>query len=175
MRLRIVEKLSIFVTVGTSHYNFDRMLNSVKDYLGVIEKSLDVTLQYGNSSCIDVGHISNCKKFFTREESEGFYKNSDLIFSHCGIGSIFNSLKYNRPTVIFTRREMHNEFSDDHQLQIAKELVRNPLILIASDEKRDLSKFNAFINEKINKEKKLVDLTNHGLAHFINSRLYSNE
>jgi UDP-N-acetylglucosamine transferase subunit ALG13 len=167
-----MEKLSIFVTTGNSSYNFDRMLNLVEDFLTQLPESCEVLLQYGHSSERSFSKTTKSSSFLSRQEAENAYRNSDLIFSHCGIGSIFNSLKYNRPTVIIPRYKKHNEFSDDHQLQIAKEIKNNKLLFLAEDGEADTKSFKQFIDEMISSDKKEINLVNYKLADFIKSRLY---
>ncbi len=100
---------------------------------------------------------------------------SDLIFSHCGIGSIHNSLKHNRPTVLIPRYKKYNEFSDDHQLQIASEIEGNALIYMLKDTAINQESFIDFVDKSILVPKKNIDLTNFSLANFIKQRLYTDE
>ena len=168
-----MEKHLIYVTTGTNQYNFDRMLKQVIDCLGELgEDKYSAHVQYGSSSRIDIPSAVETEAFFSREKSELLYKESSLVFSHCGIGSIFNSLKYNTPTVLFTRLHKYNEFSDDHQLQIASELTTNPLIFIVEDANKNLaSDFLDFIERVKSIKKKEVDLINYDLANKIKSLL----
>lgn len=166
-------KRSIFVTTGTSHYNFDRMLALVEQMLAHLSGEYEVLLQYGHSNDRSLPGLVKSVEFLSREEAENAYKNADLVFSHCGIGSIFNSLKYNRPTVIVPRYERYEEFSDDHQLQIATEIASNDMVFMVPDGELDLDGFAAFVAQHCQREKKEIDLTNYGLAEFIKTRLYA--
>jgi UDP-N-acetylglucosamine transferase subunit ALG13 len=165
-----MEPISIFVTVGTNHYNFSRMLTLVDECLSLLDKPYSLTLQYGASTLVKQYEGSVCVEMLPREEAERAYETSDLVFSHCGIGSIYNSLSYNRPTVIIPRREKHNEFSDDHQLQIAREISNNPMVHMIEDEV-NAELFLDFISNNLSKPKMKIDLTNHHLSRFIKSRL----
>jgi len=129
-------------------------------------------VQFGSSSKISMPSTTELAEFFSREKSESLYKASSLVFSHCGIGSIFNSLKYNTPTILFPRLKNHQEFSDDHQLQIAAELTTNPLLLIV-DENNDniVADFLAFVERVQTVKKQEVDLINYDLANQIKSIL----
>lgn len=165
--------LKIFVTVGTSHYGFNRMLKNSLKILSLIENFKQVTVQYGRSDKPDFSELNADVTYIdmlSRTAANDLYQNSDFVFSHCGIGSIHNSLQYNRPTVIFSRLQQHEEFSDDHQLQIAKEIKRNPLILMVDEQTKE-SDIADFFRRHQNTEKKQVDLTNKQLAEFIVARL----
>lgn len=166
----MLSKLSVFVTVGTNHYDFSRMLKLVDECLLLLNQQVELTLQYGFSTLEKSYSNSKCEKMFSREEAEYYYANSDLVFSHCGIGSIYNSLNFNRPTVIIPRLAKYNEFSDDHQLQIAREIATNPLVFMIEEHiKKD--EFHSFISSLLPQPKIEKDLTNHKLAEFIRSRL----
>jgi UDP-N-acetylglucosamine transferase subunit ALG13 len=165
-----MERISVFVTVGTNHYDFSRMLKLEDSCLSLLAIPFDLTLQYG--FCEQVKEYPNCTsaKMFSREQAEQYYASSDLIFSHCGIGSIYNSLNFNRPTVIIPRLAKFNEFSDDHQLQIAREITVNPLVYMI-EERVDPKVFISFFERNLKQPKIQKDLTNHKLAKFIKSRL----
>lgn len=167
-----MDKISIFVTVGTNHYNFSRMLDLVDECLSIMPMSYELTLQYGFSKV--TRDYKNCiiEKMLSRESAENAYANADLVFSHCGIGSIYNSLHYNRPTVIIPRLAKFEEFSDDHQLQIAREISKNTLVFMV-EEVLEKNAFLNFLEEVLPQPKEEKDLTNHKLAEFIKSRLYS--
>lgn len=158
-----MEKRSIYVTTGTCHFDFSRMLSLVETCLTSVNESFDVYLQFGNTEPVELTGLKEKKAFYSRSESENLYKNCDIVFSHCGIGSIFNSLKYNTPTVIIPRLEKFNEFSDDHQLQIAKEIKFNPLTLILDQEYTQY--FIDFTKKYQNHLKVEVDLINYELAN----------
>jgi UDP-N-acetylglucosamine transferase subunit ALG13 len=158
----------IYVTTGTNQYSFDRMLTCVDSCLNALDFSFEVILQYGSSKPYNLKSVSKNHDFYSREFSEECYEKASLIFSHCGIGSIYNSLKYNTPTVIIPRLEKYNEFSDDHQLQIAREVARNPLICMYDDGEKDFtSKFLRFMADTKSVEKKEIDLVDNVLAEKI--------
>lgn len=169
-----MEKHLIYVTTGTCHFNFDRMLELVKNCVETLNESeYDLTLQYGNSKKLEMNCASETTDFLSRERSEYLYQHAKFVFSHCGIGSIYNSLKYSTPTIIISRLEKNGEFSDDHQLQIANEIKDNPLIFML-DEANDnyINDFVAFIKHYENYEKNEVDLVNYELANRMKSILY---
>jgi len=164
--------ISIFVTVGTNHYKFDRMLGLVDECLKLLDYTYSLNVQYGHCSpyVLAKNIEGSSESIFPRDTTEQLYRDSDLVFSHCGIGSIYNSLHFNRPTVIIPRLEQYKEFSDDHQLQISREICVNPMVLMLNEQIEPLE-FKKFIDKTLFKERKLVDLTNYQLAEFIRSKL----
>lgn len=165
-------KMQIFVTVGTNHNNFVRMLNLVDECLKLIKEPYVLNVQYGSSTpyALKPGQSGQSQSMYSRQETQKLVENADLVFSHCGIGSIHNALQYNRPTVIIPRLHKFDEFSDDHQLQIAKEIRQNPLLYMI-DETFDETDFSLFLEKMVPQVKEKIDLTNHHLADFMRSRL----
>lgn len=163
-----MEKHLIYVTTGTNQYKFNRMLDIVDICLEVIEGEYQLFLQHGSSDERPMKFKVNGSKFISRKQSEESYKNARIIFSHCGIGSIYNSLQYNTPTVIIPRLEKYDEFSDDHQLQIAREVQDNPLIFMVDDELDEdeiVARMREFVKLHQNTPKEEVDLVNYDLAN----------
>lgn len=169
-----MEKHLIYVTTGTCHFNFDRMLGLVKKCVNELDDSkYDLTLQYGSSNETTMNCAAEVSDFLSRERSEYLYKHAKFVFSHCGIGSIYNSLKYSTPTIIIPRLAKNNEFSDDHQLQIASEIKDNPLIfMLDEDNYHYIGDFIAFIERFENIDKCEIDLINYELANKMKSVLY---
>lgn len=163
-----MEKHLIYVTTGTNQYNFSRMLDIVSTCLEVVEGDYELFLQYGTSSNRDLKFKTKDGDFISRGESERLYRDSKIIFSHCGIGSIYNSLQFNTPTIIIPRLEKYEEFSDDHQLQIAREVADNPLILMIEDSysKEEIAqRMREFLDLHSNTVKQKIDLVNYELAN----------
>lgn len=168
------EIISIFVTVGTNQYDFARMFKIVQSCLKLIGGDLSLILQHGYTDRNNLPFIEGSRikviRMLSREDAENAYKTADIVFSHAGVGSIYNSLKYNRPTILVPRLAIHNEFSDDHQLQIANELKRNELIFLVDKELEELELLQ-FLERNVNKEKLEVDLVNEELASFMKGAL----
>ena len=169
-----MEKHLIYVTTGTCHFNFDRMLDLVKKCVNELDdNTYDLTLQYGTSNETTMHCMTEVAEFLSRERSEYLYEHAKFVFSHCGIGSIYNSLKYNTPTIIIPRLAKHGEFSDDHQLQIANEIKDNPLIFMLDEGNENyIEEFISFIKKFENIQKCEVDLINYDLANKMKSVLY---
>jgi len=150
------------------------MLDLVKNCVNELDGSVyDLTLQYGTSNKTTMHCMSEVAEFLSRERSEFLYENAKFVFSHCGIGSIYNSLKYDTPTIIIPRLAKYGEFSDDHQLQIANEIKNNPLILMLDEKNTNyLEDFTEFIKKFENVDKCEVDLINYELANKMKSILY---
>ena len=166
------EKTKIFITVGTSPYDFKRMLKACEACISTLEFDFELIVQYGKSDPYQfpTDWDVRAESMFAREVTCELFQAADLVFSHCGIGSIHNALQFNRPTIIIPRLEKYQEFSDDHQLQIAKEIRKNPMVYMI-DETLEIDGFQNFMAAKFPAEKASLDLTNKQLASFMQERL----
>ena len=133
----------ILVLTGTHNQAFDRLINSVDELAeNCLEKFF---IQTGNSLI----KPKNCKwkKFLTPIEFEKKINESSLVITHGGAGSIINSLKNKKPTIVVPREKKFNEHINDHQIELAEALDKEKKIVLC----RNLSK----LNETIKKAKKL--------------------
>lgn len=116
------EKPIIFVTVGTSQYKFSRLFrmlckldlyHSDEVYWIIQSAHNDVTSPPKSGHVVDM---------VSRDEMDKYVQNASLVISHCGIGSINLMLSYQKRVFFVPRMEKYEEFSDDHQLQIANDI-----------------------------------------------------
>lgn len=146
------------------------MLEITQTCLDSITQDYEVVVQYGSSAGYqEINNIKVAQAFFDRDEAMEHFRNADIVFSHCGIGSIYNSLQLNRPTVLIPRLKKYAEFSDDHQLQIANEVKRNELVFMIEDINENLSvKFQQFLKFGLKVKKYSRDIINYELGRTIN-------
>ena len=107
----------IFVTVGTAR-DFSRLIKKIDKIAGKISEK--IIIQRGKTK----HKPKNCEyfSFVSREEFLEYIKGADVVITHGGVGSIINSLKYGKPTIVVPRRKKYNEHRNDHQMDIAREL-----------------------------------------------------
>jgi len=60
-------------------------------------------------------------------------KNSDLVISHAGAGSIMTTLVNNKPLILVPRLKKYGEVVDDHQLELAREMEKQGRAIVAYD------------------------------------------
>jgi UDP-N-acetylglucosamine transferase subunit ALG13 len=117
----------IFVTVGTTHFPFDRLMASVRDLVVddeiVVQRGAsDVTL--GDAEVVD---------FLSYAELETHVKNASLVISHAGVGSIMVALSHGRRPLVAPRLARYGEAVDDHQVQVATMLEQQGRVTVISD------------------------------------------
>ena len=124
-------KNRIFVTVGTLSTGFDRLLKEI-DML--IEKRVireNVIAQIGSSKYTPKNY--EWFRFTSKEVFWDTMKESKIVITHGGVGSITNALKFNKRTIVVPRRKEFGEVVNDHQLEITRELERQGKIIAVYD------------------------------------------
>jgi len=142
----------IFVTVGTAR-DFSRLVKKVDEIAKKIND--EIIIQKGNT----IYQPKNCRcfDFLPRDKFLSYIKKADVVVTHGGVGSIINSLKFNKPTIVVPRRRKYNEHRNDHQMDIARELEKERKVLVCYDvenlrEKIEEAKKNHPISKKEVKE-----------------------
>ncbi|KUJ00432.1 glycosyltransferase [Vibrio sp. MEBiC08052] len=119
----------IFLTVGTQ-LPFDRLVQTV-DQLAA-KYQLDVSSQIGESD-YQAKSIQSAK-FFAPDELDEQFRQSELIISHAGMGTIINCLRIRKPLIIFPRLAQYQEHRNDHQLDTLNSFSNVQGIYTARDE-----------------------------------------
>ncbi len=110
----------MLVMVGTHPQSFDRLLEAVDNLIadGTIKEN--VIMQTGYSNYIP--KHAKWFKFIEYGKMIELIKKSSVVITHGGIGSVLLSIRYNKPTIVVPRLRKLNEHTNDHQLEIVKEL-----------------------------------------------------
>jgi UDP-N-acetylglucosamine transferase subunit ALG13 len=112
----------ILVTVGTSQYDFSRLFSMLSTLPLYQDKRVKWVIQAAHNTLEKLPANGEIVEMISRDEMESLVKQSSLVISHCGIGSINLMLSYQKKVFFVPRVAKYNEFSDDHQLQIANEI-----------------------------------------------------
>ena len=110
----------IFVTVGTDSRGFERLIRKVdklKEKGAIKEK---VTMQIAGTEYTP----KFCKwfRYCKKNKIKKLTENSSLVISHCGVGSILQSIESDKLTIFVPRLKKFEEAVDNHQLEFAKNL-----------------------------------------------------
>ena len=106
----------IFVTLGTMHLDFARLVRKVDAIARTTGER--VVVQTGLAKSVP----NHCEHFAFRGRVEiaGLIDESRLVVSHAGIGSVIDVLKAGRPLVVVPRMKRFGEHNNDHQLDLAE-------------------------------------------------------
>lgn len=117
------ELRSVVVTVGTSGFDFGRLLARLAH---VLPPACEVVWQTGSSQLPDA-LAARARPFLSAHELRAAMARADLVVSHAGVGSALAALGAGRAPLLVARRADHGEHVDDHQLEVAAELTRRGL------------------------------------------------
>jgi UDP-N-acetylglucosamine transferase subunit ALG13 len=152
----------ILVTVGTNQYKFDRLFEMLYQHPLYNNPAVEWIIQANHNVITTQPANGKVLSMIDRDEMDVLVKQASLVISHCGIGSINLMLAYQKRVVFVPRLAKFDEFSDDHQLQIANELS-GPIFDVVGESQTipeisftDLTKFSILSSP--------VDTTNHSMA-----------
>lgn len=127
----------IFVTVGTHEQPFNRLLEEIDNLVEnkKIKEKIIAQIGYSTYSPKNFEYF----KFTSFEKINSLINSASLIITHGGIASIFLALKKRKKVIAVPRMKKFNEHSDNHQVQIVRELEKQKMIIAVYDIK-DLEK-----------------------------------
>lgn len=152
----------ILVTVGTHNKSFNRLLKSLDKIVETRIKER-VIAQIGHSTYIPRNYKSF--NFTSSEKMIELTKEADIVITHAGAGAIITALKFNKPTIVVPRQKRFNEHTDDHQLQLTKELEKQKKVIAVYNIKnlekaiQEAKKIKRkIINKKLKKESEIFQI-----------------
>lgn len=152
-----------FITVGTHPAPFARLLEAVKMLPELTMKSVFYQGFMPKEKLFDFKHES----LLTREEFFEYLAEADLVITHAGIGSIYESFTAGKKTIVIPRLAQFGEHANNHQLEIVEQLRSAPLPNIYILE--DLSRLNETICEVQNAP--LIDVSSFRLGESLKSEI----
>ncbi|MFJ7991193.1 PssE/Cps14G family polysaccharide biosynthesis glycosyltransferase [Peribacillus frigoritolerans] len=118
----------IFLTVGTHEQSFDRVVKAVDEYAyqNKLAKN-QVIIQLGYTNYIP----QNCSysKMLSYKDMDKLYKESEVIITHGGPGSMFSPWKYGKKVIAVPRLSKFHEHVDDHQLHFCKLMEKEKKVI----------------------------------------------
>lgn len=137
----------IFVTVGTSDFQFNRLLKTIDELCE--EKIINAEEIFAQIGCSDYLPINyKYTDTVTNEEHKQYIENSEFIITHSGTGSIISAIKLGKKVIAFPRCKEFGEHVDNHQLELVKAFLSRRYILSAKNKeelKECISSINKFI------------------------------
>lgn len=115
----------VFVTVGSTNFQFNRLFSALDPALKVIETTPHLSIQGGNSIYRSSYRCVKKNKFLDPIALTKIIKKADKIITHAGPATLFLITKHAKymPLVIPRRKEF-KEHVDDHQLFFTKFLKK---------------------------------------------------
>ena len=123
----------IFVSLGTQDKPFNRIIDyviSLKENLKEI-KSEKIIIQLGQTKLLksDIERIESLENIIIYdmlkpEKMKDIIKNSDIIITHAGVGTIMECLEMGKEIIVVPRKVENLEHVNNHQEEIAFEMEK---------------------------------------------------
>jgi UDP-N-acetylglucosamine transferase subunit ALG13 len=127
-----VEPPLIFVTVGTDHHPFNRLIHWVDTW--VRDRSYPMercVMQTGTSV---KSPVAKCQSYLTVEEMRELLETASAVVCHGGPGTIFGCRAAGRVPIVVPRRARLGEHVDDHQVAFTRRLAQAGEIELCGDQ-----------------------------------------
>ena len=151
----------IFVITGTHSQQFNRLLKEVDNLVEFKAIKDKVIMQIGYSDYLPKN--TEWFKFVDYKKMLNLIGKASLIITHGGIGSVMVSLKLNKKIIVVPRLKKFLEHTNDHQLEIVKELSRQGKIVAVyniNELRPALANINSFMPKKSEKSGKILQMIN---------------
>ncbi len=167
----VTDKPIILVTVGTCQYDFERLFSYIYQMPLYQDDRVEWVIQVAHNDLEIKPSNGRVVNMVSRDEMENLVKSASLVISHCGIGSINLMLSYQKNVIFVPRVRNYNEFSDDHQLQIANEISGKLFEVVFPGEVFPNVSYDDLIRLPI--LDKPVDITNYDMANKLRDALFT--
>jgi UDP-N-acetylglucosamine transferase subunit ALG13 len=121
----------VFVTVGTDHHPFDRLVGWIDAWLaGGAEERVRCLIQTGTS--MPPLH-TEFDQYFGYQQMETFLTEAAVVVCHGGPGTVMMSRWAGKRPIVVPRRHDLREHVDDHQVAFARRIAAEGEIALAED------------------------------------------
>jgi UDP-N-acetylglucosamine transferase subunit ALG13 len=122
----------VFVTVGTDHHPFDRLIRWVDTWLeGAAGNRTRCLIQHGTSAPPTRAQRSD---YLTYDAMFAAIEAAEVVVCHGGPGTIMLTAYAGKVPIVVPRLRALGEHVDDHQLVFARRVARDGTIALAEDE-----------------------------------------
>ncbi len=118
----------VFVTVGTDHHAFDRLIDWIDEWSDLAGPRARVLIQHGTSKTPRSGAAAD---YMTYPDMHAALKEAQVVVSHGGTATIMLALTHGKRPIVVPRRSDLGEHVDDHQVAFAARVAADGSILLA--------------------------------------------
>jgi UDP-N-acetylglucosamine transferase subunit ALG13 len=123
-------RLRLFVTVGTDHHPFDRLIDLVDSWC-MQRPEVEVLVQHGASKA---PVIAKGLPYLAHEDQASAMAAASIIVCHGGPATIADVRRSGRRPIVMPRNPEYGEHVDGHQIQYARYAAQEGLATLAEDE-----------------------------------------
>jgi len=116
----------IFVTVGTLHYPFERLMRSARAL-----PAEQIIVQHGPAD--PPPGVARAEAFMPFDELKQAIADAEVVVTHAGCGTIAVATRAGHTPVVVPRLKRYGEHVDDHQLELAGALADEGKVIVVAD------------------------------------------
>ena len=120
----------VFVTVGTDHHRFERLIDSIAKW-NARNPGIRIVVQHGNAHAIDG---VECSAFLAPERFHELLATASAVVCPGGPGAIMETRAAGLRPIVMPRRGDLGEHVDNHQLAFSRFLADHDLITLAEQD-----------------------------------------
>ena len=123
----------IFLTVGSWHRGFDRLIKAVDEFKrqGIITEEVNTQIGEGKYKPTNM----KAQEYYSPDEFVKAISRARIVIAHAGMGAIIEATRQGIPIIVVPRKAKLGEANDDHQFDTAKALEQESKILVAHETK----------------------------------------
>lgn len=122
----------VFVTVGTDHHPFDRLIDWVDRWMeSELGAGVRCLVQHGTSRA---PRLARSERYLAYREMERSMADATAVVCHGGPGSVMMCRWAGKRPIVVPRRHDLGEHVDDHQIVFARRIAAEGEIALAEDE-----------------------------------------
>lgn len=110
----------VFVTVGTDHHPFDRLVQWVDDWLESTDREVSCLVQYGTSQR---PQHADAIEYMDHDRLVRAMADASVVIAHGGPGTIMDCRRAGRVPIVVPRRHALGEHVDDHQVRFSRRIA----------------------------------------------------
>jgi UDP-N-acetylglucosamine transferase subunit ALG13 len=114
----------IFVTVGTHHQPFQRLLDALDALDGP-----ELVVQHGCGK--PPSQVARAEAYMSFDAMAECFREADAVITHAGVGSILCATREGHVPLVVPRRHDLGEHVDDHQVELARALEGHGNVIAA--------------------------------------------
>ncbi|MBU0576829.1 hypothetical protein KJ654_04205 [Patescibacteria group bacterium] len=138
----------IFVTVGTHHLPFDRLLLLINALIKQKKIKEKVIIQSGTATILVAGAVQ--KSNYNFNEFVSLLRKARIVISHAGPATIYQSIFLaGKKPIVIPRLKKYGEHVSDNQLYFAQELAKKNKIYLCLDKKELFYQVQSYQSGKI--------------------------